>query len=63
MLLTFNKLKSLTTEAKVVVDALKGSDLCEVNDDGDKLRRSADLSIRARNVHCMSKVTLSTMLM
>ena len=43
VLLTFNKLKSLTTEAKVVVDALKGSDLCEVNDDGDKLRRSADL--------------------
>ena len=43
VLLTFNKLKALTKDAKEVAEALKDSDLVEVSESGDKIRRSADL--------------------
>ena len=43
VLLTFNKLKALTTDVKTVADALKDSDLVEVSEDGTKIKRGSDI--------------------
>lgn len=43
ILLTFNKLKQLTTDVAVVADALKDSDTVVINSTGDKLKRATPL--------------------
>jgi lupus La protein len=44
-LLTFNKLKSLTTDPAVVAQALGGSEVAIVSDDGTKIRRASELPV------------------
>lgn len=44
-LLTFNKLKALTTDASVVAVAVKDSEVVAVSEDGTKLRRVSDLPV------------------
>jgi hypothetical protein len=44
-LLTFNKLKALTTDASVVANAVKDSEVVAVSEDGSKLRRVSDLPV------------------
>lgn len=43
VLLTFNRLKALTTDVSLIVDVMKHSELVDVSDDGLKLKRNADL--------------------
>jgi lupus La protein len=54
-LLTFNKLKALTTVISEVSEALVGSDLVEVSEDGLNVRRASDLpesdTSRARTLY------------
>lgn len=42
-LLTFNRLKALTTDPAVVADCLKHSDAVDVSEDGLKIKRSSEL--------------------
>lgn len=48
-LLTFNRLKSLTTEVGVVAEAVNKSDLMEVSQDGKKVRRSLEKPLPESN--------------
>jgi len=43
VLLTFNRLKALTTNVSLIVDAMKHSEVVDVSDDGLKLKRNAEL--------------------
>lgn len=43
IMLKFNRLKSLTEDKAVVADALKASDVLEVSEDGDSIRRKEPL--------------------
>lgn len=57
-LLTFNRLKSLTTAENVVAEALKKStsQLLEVSDDGKKIRRSASKPVPESNKEHQQKL-------
>lgn len=43
VLLTFNRLKALTTNVSLIVDAMKHSEVVDISDDGLKLKRNAEL--------------------
>lgn len=43
VLLTFNRLKALTTDVPLIVDAMKQSEVVDISDDGLKLKRNAEL--------------------
>jgi len=43
VLLTFNRLKALTTNVSLIVDAMKHSEVVDMSDDGLKLKRNAEL--------------------
>ena len=43
ILLKFNTLKALTTDEKVVAEAVKDSEVVEVNDSGSAIRRNAEM--------------------
>jgi len=45
VLLTFNRLKALTTDVSVIVDAMKHSEVVDISDDGLKLKRNAELPL------------------
>ena len=43
VLLTFNKLKALTTDTEIILDAIKDSDIVAISEDRTKIKRISDL--------------------
>uniref|UniRef100_A0AC34QPQ7 La protein n=1 Tax=Panagrolaimus sp. JU765 TaxID=591449 RepID=A0AC34QPQ7_9BILA len=60
VLLTFNRLKQLTTDKKVIAEALKTSDVVDVSEDGEKVRRNPDVPIPENTLEFWNEIKTRT---